>query len=123
MPVQRTVPSSVSSVKEISEAVAGVWGKYSGTRPRSIRTEIHGDVVICRLFDVVNSFNEALAEPGSYLTRPALVDYERDVIAAVVGVTRQRVKRLESRHDRHTDIATEVFTLERGLRSGPLTLR
>jgi len=113
---RRTVPGGSSSTTRISEAVGLVWGKYSGSRPRSIRTEMHGDVVICRLLDAVCSFNAALAAPGSYLMRPTLADYKRDVIAAVVGVTRQRVAGLESSHDKDTDVATEVFTLERGSR-------
>ena len=113
---QNTVPGAASPTARISEAVAVIWGKYSNGRPRSIQTEMHGDVVICRLFDAVGSFNEALSAPGSYLTRPTLADYKRDMIAAVVDVTHQQVKSFESSHDRHTDIATEVITLERGSR-------
>jgi hypothetical protein len=116
---QGTGPGGTSSTARISEAVAVIWGKYSDGRPRSIQTEIHGDVVICRLFDAVGSFNEGLSAPGSYLTRPTLADYKRDMIAAVVGVTRQQVKSFESSHDRDTDIATEVITLERGSRRAP----
>ena len=65
----------------------------------------------------VGSFNSAMAAPGSFRTRPTVDAYRRDAIAAVVGVTRQRVARLESSHDEATDVATETFTLERHRRS------
>ena len=38
--------------------------------------------------------------------------YKREAVAAVVGLTRQRVASFVSSHDRDTDVATEVFTLE-----------
>ena len=38
--------------------------------------------------------------------------YKRDAVAAVVRLTRQRVASFMSSHDRDTDVATEVFTLE-----------
>jgi hypothetical protein len=44
--------------------------------------------------------------------------YKREAVAAVVRVTRQRVASFVSSHDRETDIATEVFTLEPSLSRG-----
>jgi len=45
-------------------------------------------------------------------------DYKRDAVAAVVNLTRQRVSSFVSSHDRDTDVATEVFTLEPSLQKG-----
>jgi hypothetical protein len=44
--------------------------------------------------------------------------YKQEAVAAVVRVTRQRVVSFVSSHDRDTDVATEVFTLEPSLRRG-----
>jgi hypothetical protein len=50
--------------------------------------------------------------------------YKRDAVAAVVRLTRQRVVAFVSSHDRDTDVATEVFTLEPSLsRGAPLGKR
>ena len=38
--------------------------------------------------------------------------YKREAVAAVVRLTRQRVVSFVSSHDRDTDVATEIFTLE-----------
>ena len=103
-----------SSAARISEAVGGVWGRYARKKPSSIRTEFRGDVVICTLTEAVASFNSAMAAPGSFRSRPTFTDYEREAIRAVVGVTRQQVQRMASDHDEATDVATEMFTLERG---------
>jgi hypothetical protein len=102
-----------SSSTRISEELKLVWDGYARTPSTTVQTEIQGDVVTCRLTDAVGSFNSAMAGPGSYLRRPTLDSYRRDAIAAVVGVTRQRVTTLVSDHDLATDVATEVFTLER----------
>jgi len=109
---QQTMRGGVSSTTRISEAIGRVWASYSPSRPSAVRTQINGDVVTCQLVDAVASFDRAVAAPGSHLVRPTLDTYKQDAIAAVVGVTRQRVTRLMSSHDRDTDVATEVFTLE-----------
>jgi hypothetical protein len=49
---------------------------------------------------------------------PTLADYKRDAVAAVVGVTQQRVTSFFSSHDRDSDVATEIFTLEPSLGKG-----
>jgi len=113
MTEQETARGGSSSSIRISQELKLVWDGYAHTPPSAVRTEIHGDVVTCRLIDAVGAFNSAMAAPGSYRTRPTLDAYKRDAIAAVVGVTRQRVTRLISSHDEDTDVATEVFTLER----------
>ena len=81
------------------------------------RTEIRGNVVTCVLADGVGDFNQSMIAPqtgdtvgGVGKLTPAA--YKRDAVAAVVRVTRQRVASFMSSHDRDTDVATEVFTLE-----------
>ena len=113
MTAQENARGGASSSTRISEALKLVWDGYARTPSGTVRTEIDGDIVTCRLTDAVGSFNSAMAAPGSYRTRPTIAAYRRDAIAAVVGVTRQRVTGLVSSHDPATDVATEVFTLER----------
>ena len=113
MTEQENARGGASSSTRISEELKLVWDGYARTPCGTVRTEIHGDVVTCRLTDAVGSFNSAMTAPGSFRTRPTLDAYRGDAIAAVVGVTRQRVTSLVSSHDATTDVATEVFTLER----------
>src|SRR5204863_4895003 len=87
------------------------------------RTEIRGNVVTCVLVDAVGDYNRGMAASQ---TRPTVAGvgrltpagYKRDAVAAVVRITRQRVSSFISSHDRDTDVATEVFTLEPSLRRG-----
>jgi hypothetical protein len=44
--------------------------------------------------------------------------YKQEAVAAVGRVMRQRVASFVSSHDRDTDVATEVFTLEPSLSRG-----
>ena len=120
MTEQEDARDGVSSPTKISEALRYVWADYARPPLADVQTEIRGDVVTCRIAGAVGSFERTMNAPGSYLTRPTRADYERDAIAAVVGVTRQRVTRLESSHDSATDVATEVFTLERSARRSRL---
>ena len=113
MTAQERSRGGASSSTRISEELRLVWDGYARTPAGTVRTEIQGDVVTCRLTDAVGSFEAAMSSPGSYRTRPTLDSYRRDAIAAVVAVTRQRVTGLVSSHDASTDVATEVFTLER----------
>ena len=121
--IDRKTGGGASSATRISEAMSLVWAGYSRSKPSSVRTEISGDTVTCRLVDAVGSFNHAMAAPGSHFVRPTLDTYKHDAIAAVVGVTRQRVTRLMSSHDEDTDVATEVFTLEPGSGHRPPRIR
>lgn len=108
---------------DLSESLASVWTRYAGRRPTSIRTEIRGNVVTCVLVDAVGDFNRSMIAPqvhdtvrGAGKLTPAA--YKREAIAAVVRLTRQRVASFVSSHDRDTDVATEVFTLEPSLSRG-----
>lgn len=108
---------------ELTESLSSLWTRYAGRRPISGRTEIHGNVVTCQLIDAVGAFNRSMISPQTRdsvrgVGKPSLADYKRDAVAAVVGVTRQRVMSLVSSHDRDTDVATEIFTLEPSLGKG-----
>ena len=108
---------------ELTESLASLWTQYAGKRPSDGRTEIRGNVVTCALADAVGDFNQSMIAPqegdtvrGVGKLTPAA--YKRDAVAAVVRVTRQRVASFLSSHDRDTDVATEIFTLEPSLSRG-----
>jgi hypothetical protein len=97
--------------------------QYAGKPPSNARTEIRGNVVTCALADAVGDFDKSMVAPqagdtvrGVGKLTPAA--YKRDAVAAVVRVTRQRVASFLSSHDRDTDVATEIFTLEPSLSRG-----
>jgi uncharacterized protein YbcI len=115
------LPAGLST--RISRAVGSLWTDYANKRPSEIRTEIRGNVVTCQLIDAVGVFNGSMNAPQTDDTvrrvgqlTPA--DYKRDALAAVARLTRQRVSSFVSSHDRDTDVATEVFTLEPSLQRG-----
>ena len=115
------LPASLSA--RISRAVGSLWTEYADKRPSKIRTEIRGNVVTCQLIDAVGVFNGSMNSPQTDDTvgrvgqlTPA--DYKRDAVAAVARLTRQRVASFVSSHDRDSDVATEVFTLEPSLQKG-----
>ena len=115
------LPATLSA--RISRAVGSLWTVYADKRPSKIRTEIRGNVVTCQLIDAVGVFNGSMNSPQTDDTvgrvgqlTPA--DYKRDAVAAVARLTRQRVASLVSSHDRDSDVATEVFTLEPSLQKG-----
>lgn len=115
------LPASLSD--RISGAFGSIWTKYAEEEPSAVRTEIHGNVVTCRLIDAVGVFNRSMIAPQTRDTvrgvgKLTAADYERDAVAAVVRLTRQRVASFVSSHDRDTDVATEVFTLEPSLQRG-----
>jgi uncharacterized protein YbcI len=108
---------------ELTESLTSLWTRYAGKRPTNGRTEIRGNVVTCVLADAVGDFNKSMIAPPTRDTvrgvgklTPAA--YKREAVAAVGRVTRQRVASFVSHHDRDTDVATEVFTLEPSLRRG-----
>jgi hypothetical protein len=105
---------------ELTRSLTAVWTRYAGKRPTGGRTEIRGNVVTYVLADSVGDFNRNMIAPqtrgGVDQLTPA--GYKREAVAAVVRVTRQRVTRFVSSHDRDTDVATEVFTLEPSLGRG-----
>jgi uncharacterized protein YbcI len=108
---------------DLSESLASLWTRYAGRRPTSSRTEIRGNVVTCVLVDAVGDFNRSMIAPQAHDTVRGVgkltpTTYKREAIAAVVRLTRQRVASFVSSHDRDTDVAIEVFTLEPSLSRG-----
>lgn len=114
---------AISLPAKISRALGSLWTEYADERPSEVRTEIHGNTITCRLIDAVGVFNRSMIAPQTHHTarevgKLTLVGYKRDAVAAVVGLTRQRVTSFVSSHDTDTDVATEVFTLEPSLQKG-----
>jgi uncharacterized protein YbcI len=108
---------------EVTKALVSLWTQYAGKAPTRAQTEIRGNVVTCVLVDAVGDFNMSMIAPqagdtirGEGKLTPAA--YKRDAVAAIVSVTRQRVESFLSSHDRATDVATEVFTLEPSFKRG-----
>ncbi len=115
------LPASLSA--RIGGALGSLWSEYAEDRPSEVRTEIRGNVVTCRLIDAVGVFNRSMIGPQTHDTVRGVgkltpADYKRDAVAAVVRLTRQRVTSFVSSHDRDTDVATEIFTLEPSLQKG-----
>jgi uncharacterized protein YbcI len=114
---------AISLSAKISRAFKSLWTEYADAPPGQVRTEIHGNTVTCRLADAVGAFNRSMVAPQAHDTvrgvgKLTVAGYERDAVAAVVGLTRQRVASFSSSHDRDTDVATEVFSLEPSLKKG-----
>jgi uncharacterized protein YbcI len=108
---------------DLSESLGSLWARYAGKRPTSARTDIRGNVVTCVLVDAVASFNRSMITPQAHDTvrgvgRLTPATYRREAVAAVGRLTRQRVTSFVSSHDRDTDVATEIFTLEPSLLRG-----
>jgi uncharacterized protein YbcI len=104
---------------EVTSSLTSLWTRYAGKRPSNGRTEIRGNVVTCQLTDAVGDFDRNMTRDSVLGVRsPTLADYKRDAVAAVVGVTQQRVTSFFSSHDRDSDVATEIFTLEPSLGKG-----
>jgi hypothetical protein len=108
---------------KLTSAFVALWTEYAGMPPATARTEIHGNVVTCTLVDAVGDYNRTMTRPQARHTvrglgKPTRAAYKREATATVVRLTRQRVARFVSSHDRDTDVATEVFTLEPSLGRG-----
>ena len=108
---------------ELTKSLTSLWTRYAGKRPANGRTEIRGNVVTWVLPDAVSDFNKTMNAPQDRDTvggvrRITPASYKREAVAAVVKVTRQRVASFASSHDRDTDVATEIFTLEPSLSRG-----
>jgi uncharacterized protein YbcI len=108
---------------ELTKSLVSLWTQYAGKPPSDARTEIRGNVVTCVLVDAVTDYNRSMIAPQTGDTvrgvgRLTPEAYRRDAVAAVVRLTRQRVASFISSHDRDTDIATEVFTLEPSFKRG-----
>jgi hypothetical protein len=102
---------------EISTSIATVWRNHCGQRPDPPETEIGSDFVRCVLTGAVADFDAgvaaATADPEGP-DRPSST-YRLDAISAVGRVTRRRVLAFVSNHDAKTDVATELFILDRPL--------
>jgi uncharacterized protein YbcI len=104
---------------EVTSSLTSLWTRYAGKRPSNGRTEIRGNVVTCQLTDAVGDLDRRISRDSVRGVRsPTLADYKREAVAAVVGVTQQRVTSYFSSHDRDSDVATEIFTLEPSLGKG-----
>ena len=115
------LPSGLSA--ELTKSLVSLWTRYAGKPPTSARTEIRGNVVTCVLVDAVADYNRSMVAPQARDTVEGVgkrnsAGYKREAVAAVVRLTRQRVVSFVSSHDRDTDVATEVFTLEPSLSRG-----
>jgi uncharacterized protein YbcI len=125
----RTGRLSSGLAAELTKSLVSLWTQYAGKRPTNARTEIRGNVVTCVLDDAVGDYNKSMIAPQTRDTARGVekltsAGYKRDAVAAVVRLTRQRVVAFVSSHDRDTDVATEVFTLEPSLsRGAPLGVR
>ena len=102
---------------ELTQSFVSLWTQYAGKPPTDARTEIRGNVVTCVLADGVGDFNRSMLASQAHDTVDGVGEltaaaYKRDAVAAVVRATRQRVASFVSSHDRDTDVATEIFTLE-----------
>jgi uncharacterized protein YbcI len=108
---------------ELTKSLTSIWTRYAGKPPADGRTEIRGNVVTYVLADAVADYNRSMIAPQTRDTvvgagKQTAAAYKRDAVAAVVRLTRQRVASFVSSHDRDTDVATEVFTLEPSLSRG-----
>jgi hypothetical protein len=113
---------------EVTRSLTSLWTRYAGKAPTNGRTEIRGNVVTCVLADAVGDFNRSMIDRSmiapqtgatvSGVGKLTPAAYKQEAVAAVVRVTRQRVASFVSSHDRDTDVATEIFTLEPSLRRG-----
>jgi hypothetical protein len=108
---------------ELTKSLVLLWTKYAGKPPTDAGTEIRANVVTCVLVDAVGDYNRSMVAPQNRDTvrgveKLTAAAYRRDAVAAVVRLTRQRVASFVSSHDRDTDVATEVFTLEPSFKRG-----
>ena len=108
---------------ELTDALSSLWTRYAGKRPTRAGTHIRGNVVTCVLVDAVGDFDQRMIAsqsqgPAGGVGELSQASYKREAVAAVVRLTRQRVASFVSSHDRDTDVATEVFTLEPSLSRG-----
>jgi uncharacterized protein YbcI len=108
---------------ELTKSLVSLWTHYAGKAPTAARTQIRGNVVTCVLVDAVRDYNR---KTGAEQTQDDIRDlgkltteaYKRDAVAVVTRLTRQRVASFMSSHDRDTDVATEIFTLEPSFKRG-----
>ena len=113
----RTAGPSTVMTGDITRSFTSLWTRYSGVQPSDVRTELRGDVVTCVLVNAVEAFESRTTNRRSRgVTRGTadltLAGYKLEAVETVVRLTRQRVASFLSSHDRDTNVATEIFTLE-----------
>ena len=123
MSAPASVPPPNGLPTEITTSLVSLWTSYAGKAPSAARTEIRGNVVTCVLVDAVGDYNRGVAAAQTQDTVAGVgkltpAAYKQEAVAAVVRVTRHRIVSFISSHDRDTDVATEVFTLEPSLGKG-----
>jgi uncharacterized protein YbcI len=121
LPNSARLPTGLQA--ELTRSLVSLWTQYAGRRPTNARTEIRGNVVTCVLVDAVGDYNRSMVAAQTRDTVRGVgkltpAGYKREAVAAVVRLTGQRVSSFVSSHDRDTDVATEVFTLEPSLNRG-----
>ena len=115
-----TATSANALHTEINDALVAIWSRYAGKRPIAARTEIRGNVVTCVLIDSLDDYDAGLAEaqnqsPAQGAIRRTDATYKSEAAATVADLMGRRVTSFISSHDRDTNAATEIFTLERRL--------
>ncbi len=123
-PTSARLPNGLPA--ELTKSLVSLWTQYAG-KPSRARTEIRGNVVTCMLVDAVGDYNRSMIAPQTRDTVQGVgkltpAAYKREAVATVVRLTRQRVASFVSSHDRDTDVATEVFTLEPSFARGAPSL-
>ena len=113
----RTAGPATVMPGEITKSLTSLWTRYAGIAPSDVRTELRGDTLTCVLVDAVDAFECRTEAPGpsdaaAGSANRTLAGYRREAVETVVRLTRQRVASFVSSHDRRTDVATEIFTLE-----------
>jgi hypothetical protein len=108
-------PPGVGLPARVSQAIRSVWIRHAGSAPREIETAIRANTITCTMTGGTVEFSEGMIESGAASGGPPESEYKADAVAAVVGVTGQRVKLLVSKSDPAADVATEIFTLEESL--------
>jgi uncharacterized protein YbcI len=99
---------------EISNTMAALWTRYSGAGPSSTHTRIREDEVTVSLAGVVANFERRTAPDGGAETAPlTLASYKREAQATVGRLTHRRVLSITTGHDRESDVAIDVFELEK----------
>jgi uncharacterized protein YbcI len=99
---------------EISNTMAALWTRYSGAGPSSTHTEIREDEVTISMAGVVANFERRTAPNGGSETAPlTLASYKREAQATVGRLTHRRVLSITTGHDRKSDVAIDVFELEK----------
>ncbi len=102
---------------DVSSSLASVWRNYAGERPADIETRISGTHVTCVLKGAARRFDEgmaaAAAEHDGEGRRLTVATFRNDAINAVNRATRRKVMAFVSKHDTKTDVATELFILDR----------